>query len=152
MSTHNICFREEIRKISAFFGWKKRLICCYVKHTMAYNTLELCTKNRPWLCAGIVPVDNPLDMFCFKNNVFILKIITTIIDFSRPMAAGLGGWMHRPTGDQEVTCSTPAEVGNILSRRLIMKYFQRSFSPFCWFKKGSCQILAKECTQYWLTA
>ena len=29
MSTHNICFCGEIRKISAFFGWKKRLICCY---------------------------------------------------------------------------------------------------------------------------
>ena len=29
MSTHNICFHGEIRKISAFFGWKKRLICCY---------------------------------------------------------------------------------------------------------------------------
>ena len=26
------------------------------------------------------------------------------------------------TGDQEVAGSTPAEVGNILSRRLIMKY------------------------------
>ena len=49
-------------------------------------------------------------------------------------------WMRRPTGDQE--------VGNILSWRLIMKYFQRSFSPFCWFKKGSCQFLTKECAQY----
>ena len=29
----------------------------------------------------------------------------------------------RPTGDQEVAGSTPAEVGNILSWRLIMKYF-----------------------------
>ena len=38
-------------------------------------------------------------------------------------------WMHRPTGDQ-VAGSTPAEVGNILSWRLIMKYFLRSFSPF----------------------
>ena len=47
---------------------------------------------------------------------------------------------------------TPAEVGNILSWRLIMKYFLQSFSPFCWFKKGSCQFLAKECAQYWLTA
>ena len=26
------------------------------------------------------------------------------------------------------------------------------FSPFRWFKKGSCQFLAKECAQYWLTA
>ena len=39
-------------------------------------------------------------------------------------------WMRRPTGDQEVASSTPAEVGNILSWRLIMKYFLRSFSPF----------------------
>ena len=56
------------------------------------------------------------------------------------------------TGDQEVTGSTPAEVGNILSWRLIVKYFLRSFSPFRWFKKGSCQFLAKECAQYCLTA
>ena len=27
--------------------------------------------------------------------------------------------------------------------------FLRSFSPFSWFKKGSCQFLAKECAQYW---
>ena len=31
MSTHNICFFWEIRKISAFFGWKKCIICCYGK-------------------------------------------------------------------------------------------------------------------------
>ena len=61
-------------------------------------------------------------------------------------------WMRRPTGDQEVAGSTPAEVGNILSWRLIMKYFLWSFSPFRCFKKGSCQFLAKECAQYWLTA
>ena len=61
-------------------------------------------------------------------------------------------WMRRPTGDQEVAGSTPAEVGNILSWRLIMKYYLRSFSPFRCFKKGSCQFLAKECAQYWLTA
>ena len=61
-------------------------------------------------------------------------------------------WMRRPSGDQEIAGSTPAEVGNILSWRLIMKYFLRSFSPFRWFKKGSCQFLVKECAQYWLTA
>ena len=61
-------------------------------------------------------------------------------------------WMHRPTGDQEVAGSTPAEVSYILLWRLIMKYFLWSFSPFCLFKKGSCQCLAKECAQYWLTA
>ena len=39
-------------------------------------------------------------------------------------------WMRRPTGDLEVAGSTPAEVGNILSWRLIMKYFLWSFFPF----------------------
>ena len=47
--------------------------------------------------------------------------------------------MRRPTGDQEVAGSTPAEVGNILSWRLIMKYFLRSFSPFRWFKTPGLQ-------------
>ena len=61
-------------------------------------------------------------------------------------------WMRRPTGDQEVVGSTLAEVGNILSWRLIMKYSLPSFSPFRWFKKGSYQDLAKECAQFWLTA
>ena len=46
----------------------------------------------------------------------------------------------------------PHRVSNILSWRLIMKYFLWSFSPFHWFKKGSGQFLAKECTQYWLSA
>ena len=29
--------------------------------------------------------------------------------------------------------------------------FSTVISPFRWFKKGSCQFLAKECAQYWLT-
>ena len=61
-------------------------------------------------------------------------------------------WMRRLTVDHEVVGSTPTEVGNILSWRLIVKYFLWSFSSFRWFKKGSCQFLAKECAQYWLTA
>ena len=53
----------------------------------------------------------------------------------------------RPTGDQEVAGSIPARSGNMLSWRLIMKYFLWSFSLFRWFKKGICQFLAKECAQ-----
>ena len=46
----------------------------------------------------------------------------------------------------------PCWVGSILPWRLIVKYFLQSFSPFCWFKVGGCQFMAKECAQYWLTA
>ena len=58
-----------------------------------------------------------------------------------------------PTGDQVVTGSTPAEVGNILSWRLIMKYFYGHSLPSPDSRRAvSCQFLAKECAQYWLTA
>ena len=55
----------------------------------------------------------------------------------------------RPTGDQEIAGSAllspppapppppPPRVGNILSWRLIMKYFLWSFVLSRWFKKGS---------------
>ena len=57
----------------------------------------------------------------------------------------------RPTVDQEVAGPTPAEVGNILSWRFIMKYFLRSFSPFRWFKQGSSQFMMKKCAQVLVT-
>ena len=38
--------------------------------------------------------------------------------------------MCRPTGDQEVAGSAPAEVGNILSWRLIMKYFLEPYKSY----------------------
>ena len=84
-----------------------------------------------------------------NRRVFVMAIVVVSADGTRTRWLS---WMRRPTGDQEVAGSTPAEVGNILSWRLIMKYFLRLFSPFRWFKKGSCQFLAKECARCWLTA
>ena len=48
----------------------------------------------------------------------------------RTKSASVAQLDARPTGDKGVAGSTPAEVGNIRSWRLIMKYFLRSFSPF----------------------
>ena len=55
MSTHNICFHGEIRKISAFFGRKKRSVCCFeifdknihenIKTKKVQHTLVLKTRN-----------------------------------------------------------------------------------------------------------
>ena len=53
----------------------------------------------------------------------------------------------RSTADQGIAGSIPTGTGNILSRRLIMKYFLPSFAPFRWFKKCRYQFLAqKMCT------
>ena len=57
--------------------------------------------------------------------------VASLVSSNCPLCRPRGlSWMRRPTGDQEVASSTPAEVGNILSWRLIMKCFLRSFSPF----------------------
>ena len=78
--------------------------------------------------------------------------LTKMLLISTQNSASVAQLDARPTGDQEVAGLIPAKVGNILSWRVIMKYFLWSFSPFRRFKKGSCQFLAKECAQYQLTA
>ena len=109
------------------FQWKHLIT------SVQYHLIWICTVCKGAVCVGLLG---------WKGLSHYLDI------HSQPRWLN---WLRSPTGDQEVAGSTPAEVGNILSWRLIMKYFLRSFSPFRWFKKGSCQFLAKECAQYWLT-
>ena len=106
-----------------------------ISRLCAYRVCAVIGSNAVYLC-------NP-----FKVPFFTDYFVPDL--YSRPRWLS---WMRGPTGDQEVAGSTPAEVDNILSWILIMKCFLRSFSPFRWFKEGSCQFLAKECAQYWLTA
>ena len=46
----------------------------------------------------------------------------------------------------------PRQVGNIISWSLIKNILNGHSLTFCWFKKGNCQFLAKECAKYSLTA
>ena len=69
------------------------------------------------------------------------------------LEAGLGGSVGCASDWWSGGCRfDPRRADNILSWRLIMKYFLRSFCLFRWFKKDSCQFLAKEFAQYWLNA
>ena len=137
---------------------KQLIMSCYVQQTnpatrenpteVIYEqwrlrlALSICTANQ-----GHHYLHNSLGCNAATSLARLLKYHYIALD---TMLRWLS-WMRRPTGDQEVVGSTPAEVSNILSWRLIMKYFLGSFSPFRWFKKGSCQFLTKECAQYWLT-
>ena len=47
-------------------------------------------------------------------------------------------------GMQAAPSSIPTS-GTFFRGDLVMKTFLRPFSLFCWFKKSSCQLLAKEC-------
>ena len=56
-----------------------------------------------------------------------LESVLLRLNHKYPEPASVAQLDARPTGDKEVAGSTPAEAGNILSWRLIMKYFLRSF-------------------------
>ena len=49
-----------------------------------------------------------------------------------------------PLGMQAAPSSIPT-FGEFFRGDLVMKKFLRPFSLFRWFKKSSCQLLAKEC-------
>ena len=79
--------------------------------------------------------------------IYKVLYIKNLLNINVQMPALVAQLDARPTGGKEVAGSNPAEVGNILSWRLIMKYFLRSFCPFRWFKKGSCQFFGERmCT------
>ena len=85
--------------------------------------LERCTLNS---------TDPHLTAQMYRVILDVVHLYMSSDHFLQAGAAGLGGSVGcASTGDQEVAGSTPAEVGNILSWRSIMKYFLRSFSPFC---------------------
>ena len=80
-------------------------------------------------------------------NPYIIYVLDYHADGWMPDRQASDGWMYLKITKKDINWHKVT-----LSWRLIMKYFLRSFSPFRWFKKGSCQFLAKECAQYWLTA
>ena len=75
--------------------------------------------------------DLGLPCLLYVPVLWVQPVLVAQLDAPSDWRPGGCSWMRRPTGDQEVAGSIPAEVGNILSWRLIMKYFLRSFSPFC---------------------
>ena len=140
-------YRMVVGSFSGIFHLSNAQIshCGFVRNSIQSQTPIVCISNSRQSSLGGRSIISGLELpayICISTN-------NSDTFYSWPWWLS---WMRCPTGDQEVTGSTPAEVGNILSWRLIMKYFLRSFSPFRWFKKGSCQFLAKECAQYWLTA
>ena len=64
---------------------------------------------------------------CSSSSLSLSFILSTISSISPDSVAQLDAPSDWRLGGRE---STPAEVGNILLCRLIMKYFLRSFSPF----------------------
>ena len=121
------------------------------------NNIDLEKCGKDWLCSQNLVSSLAQTIFYKSQNQFFpsdnippLESDASLLDLSskgrcsipvrsietwekraRKLPASVAQLDARPTGDRDVAGSNPAEVGNILSWRLIMKYFLRSFSPFC---------------------
>ena len=89
MSTHNICFCGEIRKISAFFGRKKCLICCYGVDGSNCSFRSVSTLFAQVACSVVmvnmvffIVVQNRITAYWFKNKELALAFGVTLA-FSR---------------------------------------------------------------------
>ena len=94
-----------------------------------------------------------LDLHCLHRYLFWSAGLKLLTFKSQITIAALGSSVGCASDWWSGGCRFHlGRVGNILLWRLIMKYFLRSFSPFHWVQKGSCQFLVKECAQYSFTA
>ena len=107
-----------------------------------------------------------------QSNSFPLMLLTYIIELCNLRLASICFRIIIvkifQVGSNSSTCATKACQSLIILNKDVIwhsykfngilyyvsagKKYLRSFSPFRRFKKGSCQFLAKECAQYWLTA
>ena len=58
---------------------------------------------------------------------------------------GAVAWSEASSLGMQAAPSSILPSGTFFRGDLVMKTFLRPFSLFCWFKKSSCQLLAKEC-------
>ena len=127
----NICFLE-LRK--NFVGTQNEFELAMVNEPSVFELLrfyyiELYRLNTILLLS--TPFVNRYCLYCHlrrnlrKHTFWPVRLPKTQISLCICRPRWLS-WMRRQTGDQEVAGSTPVEVGNILSWRLIMKYFLRS--------------------------
>ena len=105
--------------------------CGFFCNTIQSQTPIVCISNSGQSCFSDRRIINELEFSsCICVSTINSDTLCTSQDTSVSVSASVAQLDARPTGDQEIVGSTPAEVGNILSWRLIMKYFLRSFSPF----------------------
>ena len=69
-------------------------------------------------------------------------IIIGMCDIYMTPGAGAQSDARRP--GMRMVVGSILTSGNIFSWSLVMKWFLWPFSPFHWFKKGSCHLLVKE--------
>ena len=96
---------------------------------------------------GFVCVKGNTDFVCVKGNnnnkKNVLSVPDTFDTFKRRPGAVTRSEAS-PLGMQAAPSSIPTS-GTFFRGDLVMKTFLGPFSLFRWFKKSSCQLLAKEC-------
>ena len=110
----------------------KSSVSRWISYTVKLAYRKLTNKDFPFLKINAHEVRALSSSWAFFNKVLLSEILKAAVwNQSSTCRPRWLSWMRCPTGDQEVAGQPRSEVGNILSWRLIMKYFLHSFSPFC---------------------
>ena len=124
-----ICFEDA----KIYFQWKiSHILSSAIIRQKLKTTMKVISK-----CTLI----NQIPVYCGFNMLISADLSASVAQVDAPSDWRPGGRGFNPRrGRQHSFVEIDHEI------------FSTAFSPFRWFKKGSCQFLAKECAQYWLTA
>ena len=162
--------KEEKKNPPFFFSQRRHFLCrpiCFLSH-QSFSEKGVHSKRKE--CAPTESTVFPLRVDPFLegrqnnfDNVISLESVSISLDIRSQIKGIWRVFRHsvdpgiyidvkpssvaqldaRPTGDQEVESSTPAGTTTFFCEDWPWNMFLRSCSPFRWFKKGSCQFLAK---------
>ena len=117
-------------------------------HSWMYLNLKLDSSKKQYgriysVCNGLSTLFVP-----YSSCVIFQNLSDVFVSFSPIHPAGLSGSVWHASDRWSGGCHlSPCWVQQHSFVDMITKYFLQSFSLLCWFKKGSCQFLAKECAQ-----
>ena len=91
----------------------------------------------------------PNDVWCRLYDVMIFWYSLDVLYSSQMLQAikrpGAVAWSEASSLGMQADPSSIPTSGTFFRGDLVMKTFLRLFSLFRWFKKSSCQLVAKEC-------
>ena len=114
----------------------KGTLMCYVPWTLSQTSL----KKNLIEYSRINRMVSTISLWSISDQLFSHNKALAMLQYTRVFRPRWLSWMHRPTGDQEVTGSTPAEVGNILFMEIDHELFSTVILSLPLIQEGQLSV------------
>ena len=127
--------------LKIFFGTKGAMtLVCSIGDMGPTKFVQMMTIGSPWPFLRQCQITS----FCFfYGKIYIL--LGKMLESHLMEEPGVVTRSEACSFGMQMAPSSIPTSGTFFHGDLVMKTFLRPFSLFCWFKKSSCQLLAKEC-------